>query len=229
MASSSSAGRAFSDSDALTPLLFQLFAAHGCLLDDSLAAHLATATQRSWSSEQLRLLFVAANANLRPMGFEVRTVMMRGAVPPTSSSTTASASASAVTRVHCLVNIEEDHVAREAGSVFAVDELKLFTATLQRLLWRRKMTTADVVEVCLDNAPPGERRKQTFLQELVGRWEQAQWLTRTEANLLEIGPRTHLELRQLLETFAESPTEEDEAAGRDAAAVAQSLPQIIIH
>lgn len=227
MASSSSAGRAFSDSDALTPLLFQLFAAHGCLRDDSLAAHLATATQRSWSSEQLRQLFVAANVNLRPMGFEVRTVMMRAAAPTSSSAS--AAAGSAVTRVHCLVNIEEDHVAREAGSVFTVDELKLFTATLQRLLWRRRMTTADAVEVCLQVAPPGERRKQTFLQELVGRWEQGQWLTRSEANLLEIGPRAHLELRQLLETFAESPAEEDEAAGRDPAAVAQSLPQIIIH
>lgn len=228
MATSSSAGRgAFSDSDALTPLLFQLLTSHGCLRDDTLAAHLTTVTQRSWSSEQLRLLFVAANVNLRPMGFEIRTVMMRSAA--TTASSSSSASTGSVTRVHCLVNIVEDHVAREAGSVFAVDELKLFTATLQRLLWRRKMTTADVVEVCLDTAPPGERRKQTFLQELVGRWEQGQWLSRNEANLLEIGPRTHLELRPLLETFAESPAEEDEAAGRDSAAVAQSLPQIIIY
>ncbi len=186
----------------------------------------------------MRQLFVSANSHLRDMGFEIRTVMLRN---PSASSSTASASATSsssssssssatlVTRYHSLINIEEDHVAREVGSAFTVEELKLFTKTIERLLWRRKMTTTDVVEVCNEGLAASERRKQTFLQELVGRWEEGQWLIRSGANLLEIGPRTHLELRHLLETYADHPTEEDEREERSSVAISQSLPQIIIH
>jgi SpoVK/Ycf46/Vps4 family AAA+-type ATPase len=215
----------------LTPFLFQIFAAHGCLTDAALATHLKTLTGTEWSNNRLRDLFVSVNAQMRDFGFEIRTVLLRDYSFNSSSSSSSSSSASSnFVQFHSMVNIEEDHVAREVGSVFSAEELQLFTKTLERLLLCKKMTTADILEVCQEHVTSSERRKHSFLQDLVRRWEKLQWLVRSEAqNVLLIGPRTHIELRHLLESYAEQAMDEDEASTTSTTAQQSLLPQIILH
>lgn len=201
-------------------MLFQLLSARGCFSEDELLEILPKATGEEFTSESLLALLRSVNDSVKPFGFEVRTLIV------TDRRTNARQ------KYHGLINIEEDYAAKEHGSSFTPEELKEFTAVIDKLLWNTSMTTGEVTEIC--SAASGKRLKESEVQVIVSRWEDQHWLSREQRNYLIIGPRTYLELRSLLDHLLENPLNEEDAdmteEAREEAVnrIKQSFPQSIL-
>jgi hypothetical protein len=192
---------------------FQLFSVHGCLNDEQLISFLTKITEKAWDLAKLNALFNLMNQNLRFASFEIRTLVVTEATGPI--------------RYHAMLNIADDFIAKEYGSPFPAEELKTFTAIVEKLLWCKKMSTADIMEFV---GPRSNVKLQDFLQHLLD----AKWFVKGQQdNYYYIGPRSYLELRNLLEQMIENPHEEyfenDDDVEIQIQAAKQRMPQIILH
>lgn len=190
-------------------------------------------TGRSWNLAQMDILFATINVQLRALGFEIRTVLMReGIANATSSQPSSSTTPTSITvRYHALLNLDDDLVAREHGSIFSPEELKLFSSIIERLLQVQTLSTADI-DTLQRQSSELKRLSMPLLQRLLEKWVEEGWLLRTQRNYLAIAPRSFLELRALLEQLRESYRDDednDEGGTGTGKGALPPLPQTILH
>eukprot|EP01040_Poterioochromonas_malhamensis_P006531 gene6531-7031_t len=207
--------------DEVTASLFQIFSQYHCLSTTKLEEFLPL-LQQDWLKEtssssslpplELKTIFKTMNRRLRPLSFEVKTVAFRstGSGGKTTANATAGNSSSRNTSsssssdeweyYHGLVNIEEDIVSKEFGSVFTPLELKFFHLLSIRLAMTQHLSTSDIVQLKSLDQNTFMKLSSHDIHSLLQRLEVELWVQRNDRGFYVLGPRSFLELQSYLKT-----------------------------
>ena len=164
----------------------------------------------------LKESFVRINANLRPLSFEIKSVVKSRCKECNEMSNTRVPVCSACSQegtsewayFHGMANTEECETTKNFGSDLTPEEIKFFSDLVQKLLDFRKQSTNDIY-----NLFKNEKISGSQIDMLLEKLRSKGWIQRDSHNVWEIGVRTYLECKQFLENVinnAEAPDDEDE-------------------
>lgn len=213
--------------DEVTASLFQIFSQYHCLSTTKLEEFLPL-LQQDWLKEtnktssassssslpplELKTIFKTMNRRLRPLSFEVKTVAIRSTTSggktsanattgnSSSRNTSSSSSSDEWDYYHGLVNIEEDIVSKEFGSVFTPLELKFFHLLSIRLAMEQHLSTSDIVQLKSLDQNTFTKLSSHDIHSLLQRLEVELWVQRNDRGFYVLGPRSFLELQSYLKT-----------------------------
>ncbi len=127
---------------------------------------------------------------------------------------------------HGLVNIEEDLVAKEfgIGSNYSPEDMKLFSAIIQKLLDVLVMASDEIVAL----KPRGT--SESAVHALLRKLKSQGWLDHNHVSDWIIGKKAYMELRSYFENVINSQGQEgDEDQAEENRLQIQRLPQIIMY
>ena len=197
----------------------QLLIQYGVLEDsklENLVREINADLKNDGPMKPLKESFVRINANLRPLSFEIKSVVKSRCKECNEMSNTRVPVCSECSRegtsewayFHGMANTEECETTKNFGSDLAPEEIKFFSDLVQKLLDFHKQSTNDIY-----NLFKNEKLSGSQIDIVLEKLRLKGWIQRDRMNFWEIGVRTYLECKQFLENVinnAEAPDDEDE-------------------
>ena len=194
-------------SDKLDRAIMQLLMAHGMIEDSKfkvmveiVAEDLQVDERNIINNITLSERFKNININIRPLSLEIKSVVTR-------ENETAEWQ-----YFHGIANTDEDLISTNSGSKFDQTQIEIFAEVLGVLLEKTYLSTGDVQD--LKPSKWSNSECDNFLATL----ERLGWLRRNNRSYWEIGFKSHLELRPLLENLANGDDN-----------IVKQFPQLIIY
>ena len=175
-------------------------------------------------------VFKRMNANLKRSGMEVRTVLKKQETNKDADDAQVQSQQQIEwVKYHGVANVEDDFVAKEFGSTFDEQEIKLFADIIPILLRDKVMSYADV-----ENANHSKIAK-SHVAAVLKKLHEEGWLGREQLRgYWELGIRSFLELKTHFESILVQVTPiedewDDEKVAEAQAAAKLELPTVIMY